>query len=401
MQISGILKAIVSTLEDRPAREIPNLRVGDVLSGKVVRLESDGRLLIDLGNFRALAHADFSVRPGETLHLKVVSTGVPLYLKTIGPEHQEASRSLPRFALDEVLDPKIRQRFMEISDRLTGRQGHRDSAGLPPRVVQALSEVQSRMEPLSLNRPTDQIVQQLKSSIEDGGLFLEKKLAEAILADAITPKQETRATTDAEQKPVPRESLPAQVPDMLSRDLKAQLLVLKDFLASGSAAREEHALTAKEAEFLRTTVDRLLMHVEEQQGRVTQRNGEGQPFQVVTHWLTLQAQPRPVRLKLYYPKVRSTRDEQNQKIALLLDMDRIGAVRVDLAMLADHLRIDFYVRDDDLRQEIEGQASIIRDALAGLFDQVHVYAHVSPEKIAAFDQEDQRAGGTGVIDVRI
>ena len=175
MQVSGFLKAIVSTFEERPGPGIPNLRVGDVLSGRVVRLESDGRLLIDLGDFRALARADFSVQPGQTLCMKVVTTGVPLYLKTIAPQHQGTSHPLPRLAFDEVLDTKGRQRLLEITDRLIGRQGQNDRAGLPLRVVQALSGIQSRLAPLALNRPTFQIVQQLKSSIEDSGIFLEKK----------------------------------------------------------------------------------------------------------------------------------------------------------------------------------------------------------------------------------
>lgn len=401
MQISGILKAIVSTLEDRPGREMPDLKVGDVLSGRVVRLESDGRLLIDLEDFRALARADFSVRPGETLRLKVVTTGVPLYLQTIAPGNQETARFLPRFAFDEVLDPKGQQRLLEITGRLIGRQGKNDSADLPPRVVQALFGIQSRIEPLALNRPADQIVQHLKFSIEESGLFLEKKLAEAIIADAITPKPETRVASDHEMKPGAEEPLASQASKILARDLKGQLLVLKDFLFSRTIGGEEHPLTVKEAEFLRSAVDRLLTHVEEQQARVTQRSGQGNPFQVVTHWLTLEEQSRPVRLKLYYPRARGTQDDQNQRIALLLDMDRIGAVRVDLAMVANHLRIDFYVDNDDLRQEIEDQGRAVSDALVGLFEQVHVYAHISLEKIADFDQEDQRAGGAGGIDVRV
>ena len=202
-------------------------------------------------------------------------------------------------------------------------------------------------------------------------------------------------------KPAVQKTPASQAPEILVRDLKAQLLVLKDFFNTGPTGREELSLTGKDAEFLRTAVDRLLIHIEEQQGKVTQQTGESEPFQVVTHWLTLEEQYRQVRLKLYHPKTRSVRDDQNQRIVLLLDMDRIGMVRVDLAMVADHLRIDFYVGNDDLRQEIEEQEQSISDALDGLFEQILVYAHVSPEKIADFEREDQRAGGTGVIDVRV
>lgn len=380
---------------------MPELKVGDVLSGRVIRLEADGRLLIDLGDFQAKARADFPVQAGETLRLKVMTTGVPVYLKAVFPEDQETARSLVRFALDEVLDPKDRRHLLELAERLIGRQGSSGPVELPSRVVQALSVIQSRIAPLNLNLPAEQIAQQLKATIEESGLFLEKKLADAINQEAVLPKPENRVASDSQMKAILPEQSASRASEILVRDMRAQLLVLKDFCVTRTTGDEAHPVSAKEVEFLRTAVDKLLMHVEEQQGRMIQGSNERDPFQVVTHWLYMEEQSRPVRLKLYYPKARRGQEEQHQRIALLLDMDRIGTVRVDLAMVADHLRIDFYVARDDLRRQIEDQGGDISNALVGLFEQVHVCAHLSPEKITDFDREDNRAAGTGIVDVRV
>ena len=70
MDISAIFKAVLAPDKERSAENFSTLKQGDKLIGRVLKLESDGRALIDLGSFRALAHTTVPVQVGQKLPLK-------------------------------------------------------------------------------------------------------------------------------------------------------------------------------------------------------------------------------------------------------------------------------------------------------------------------------------------
>ena len=189
---------------------------------------------------------------------------------------------------------------------------------------------------------------------------------------------------------------------MLARDLKPQLLILKTFLSQiAPEAADQTSVPPKEAAALRQAVEQLLAHVELQQERAVQRSGEADLFHVFAHLLPVKEQPQAVRLKIYYPKQWSS-DSQKPKhrIALLLAMDRLGPVRVDLAMVEEQLSIGFFVQDETIRQLFDRHIDIVTTALEPAFEQVMVTTRVSAEKIARFDSEDLAGPAVGRIDIQ-
>ena len=66
-------------------------------------------------------------------------------------------------------------------------------------------------------------------------------------------------------------------------------------------------------------------------------------MQVVQHWFVMENLKQPVQLKAYYPRGKS-KDAKGgvHRIALLLEMDRLGMLRVDLALFGRQLHIDFF-----------------------------------------------------------
>lgn len=425
MEIPTFFKAIVDQQGQPAAGEMPHLRVGQELAGKVLRVESDGRLLIDLGLFRALARSNIDVQPGRIMRLQVVKTGVPLHLKAVEqPASQDASGispgPLPRLAFNEILAPSDQQRLTTLMHRISDiRTGSEPAYGLPDRVQQAMQRISTLFDPLPLNRSVGQIAQYLKTIVEDGGLFFEKKLADAVLSkDEFSPvfsQDRTRGTA------VIPENMPEQtrsddihtgtradtqadfqIRTIVGRDIKGQLMILRDVLsASHDSKALADILTEKETAFLRDTVQRLLTHVEGQQESAARRSGEGDIFQVVTHWIPVESQPAPVRLKVYYPHKKKAGEGRYQKVALLLDLDCLGMLRVDLSMVERMLRIDFYVQDEDIRLAIASEADEMAVSLKSLFEQVVITTHVSERKIAQFDQEDINTAAVGGIDIQV
>lgn len=517
MEISALLKAVIEQQETRKSGEMPRLRVGQELIGKVVRLEADGRLLIDLGSFRALARSNIEVQPGQVMRLQVVKAGVPLHLQAVEQPPSQGSAgmssgAMPQLAFNKVLAPSDQQRLTTLMNRLFDAQVGRDPAkSLPLQVQQAMARINTLFDPLPLNRSIGQIAQYLKTVVEDGGLFFEKKLADAVLSgmasktqageESQLPKappaapqtgtvsagpppgrgQAAVGSSDLQgqtrqgaaipegpqsqakeafvptgpqdkaqpefvpsgpqgrsqaafipadpQRPSPAaavhggvdtqsraESEPAgtqagtktdiqpdiHVRTMVGRDVKGQLMILRDFLSASPEPKAlADVLTEKETAFLRDAVQRLLTHVEGQQERAAQRSGESDVFQVVTHWIPVESQPSPVQLKVYYPRKKHGGEGRHQKVALLLDLDRLGMLRVDLAMIERTLRIDFYVKSEDVRQAIAAETDEVAGSLKGMFEQVFITTHLSEEKIDQFDREDTNTAAVGRIDIQV
>lgn len=429
------------------AEAFSGLRVGDRLTGRVLQLEADGRVLIDLGRFRALARTTIPVQPGQVLSLKVARSGVPLQLKMDNVEPSPNQRPLPRLAPATLLAEGDRQRLAGVVDRLLAavpRTADDASTGVSPaharpdagaravapatasasatapgQMTTAVAHALVQLKGLFAAAPTtpsaEQLQQWVRTAVEDRGLLFEIKLAEALTpkgpppAVGAHPGAEARVGGAPAEVPdgAPRsagvgtEALARAVQAIFLRDLKPQLLLLQSFLG-GPEDAAPRALGLKEPEvaFLRNTVSQLLHHVEQQQERAVQRAGGGELFHVLAHLVPMEEGRRPVQFKVYYPKRGGGDGTPGHRIALLLDMDRLGPVRVDLAMVANDLGIQFHVRDEAVKQRIEAHGATVADALAGHFDHVQVTARVSREAIARFGTEDQEGPAVGRIDIK-
>jgi hypothetical protein len=393
VQISTIIKAEMASQGESPADNAMHLRVGDELTGKVLRLEPDGRLLLDLGSFRALAHSSMAVQQGQELRLRVIKTELPLHLQVLeGRSDDSPGPPPPRLMLSDILAPAEHQRLVGIFSRLLQLQGTKaPDPSIPVDVLQAMARVNTLFDPLPLNRSIEHIIRWLRTALQDSGLFFENKLADAIL-------QGNTPTADAALKSTSQDNLhqdavnPGLVSGTVKKDAKGQLMILRSFLSSApEALPPADVLPEKEVAFLRDAVQRLLSHLEEQQDRIVQRFGENNVYQLVSHWVPVESQGKPIRLKLYYPQKKNFRYGRPQKIALLLDLDRLGLVRADLAMIGRTLRIDFSVQDQRTLDAIRTQTDTVAVALQGVFDQILIDTRLAMAKIQQFETEDADA----------
>jgi len=377
-----------------PPGDISNLQPGSRFWGSVSQVQDDGRILVDLGASRAWARIDLPVRTGQTLMLEVVKTGPPLQLRadpsTVG---SKSARPLPQTDFSQVMSPQDQEQLNRISERLTGRFDMvANKPAIPDDVQNALAQIRSAFESIPAERSLAQLMPWLKSVVEDRGMLFEKRLADAAVENAAPPKNEPSPKT---------EPPPARL--IIARDIKSQLMLLKSYLVqSGEPHPLAEQLDAKEISFLHRSVDRMLAHVEQQQERAVVRWANGESQQVFVHTLPWQDHNQPVQLKVYHPrKERPGGSDRNSRIALLLDMDRLGAVRVDLAMAGEQLQINFFVENAIIQQQVASQVNNVRDSLSGKFKQIQVAVMVSKERIAQFEHEDLSGAVTGRIDLSV
>ncbi len=367
------------------------LQPGQRLNGRVLKLESDGRAIIDLGRFRALAQIPSAAKPGQTVQLHLVQGGPELRLKADAAGLTAKQPAIPLLNMDQVLDRAGQLKLLDMADKIAGGLKMSNVPGpVPETVHRALGQIKTAFESLPIERPPQNLAPWLRSAVEERGMLFEKRLADAVI---------TTAETHPEQKTVEAPRVRA----VIAGDLKANLMVLKNFFEVESPHLTDllSRTNTKDMAFLRQSVNRLLGHVEQQQERAGARQGDGAPFQVFAHMLPIKDQTMPVRIKVYYPKKRRHAEgEQQRRVALLLDMDHLGAVRADLAMMENELGINFFVRDDDVRIRFEKETETVATALAGSFTRVRISTIVSHDKIARFDDEDQAGTPMGRIDIK-
>lgn len=394
MDLSAIIKAVPASRAERSGQTPFNLQPGDRLAGKVLQIESDGRVLIDLGESRVLARMGFAVQQGQTLKLTVVESGPLLHLRADLPtadlRQPMAFQANPAAALTADERRELIQTIEHLIPRLA-LQGARSD--MTRSMANALQRIETVFDPLPMEKSAVEIAQWLRNALENHGGFFEKRLADIDKGVAM-PRMSGGTPTVHEPE--------TSVRVIITRDLKPQLIILKHFLEGGDASpAEELKLPAKQTALLRSSVEKMLHHVEQQQERAVARFGEGEPFQLLHHLLPMaQGQP-PVRLKVYYPR----KDGQggsgaSHRISLLLDMDRLGLVRGDIAKQADGLKVRFFVQDEGVGNYFKAQLGRIESALKGSFEQVRVDVSVSREAIARFHDEDIQVAASGLIDIK-
>lgn len=394
MDISGIIKAVLISDAGRSGKTLAKLMPGDRLSAKVIEVIGDGRAVVDLGRSRVTAHINFPVKAGQNLQLQVVDNGSVLHLRANDPQSSAGTPlPMPRVDYSNVLASREQDRWGRIVQRLTSEPAAPVLKNpLPENVQNALTQIQSVFEKLHAEQSPHQIARWLRNAVEDRGILFEKHMADLTL--------EEKQIADHAQGRNPELS---RSRILISGDIKSQLIHLKNYFAqTGGHHFLMDQLNPKEINFLRSSVERMLGHIEQQQERAVERWAEGEVQQVFVHTLPLQDQKSPLQLKLYYPR-KEGREKHGQphRIALLLDMERLGPVRVDLSMIDRHLKISFFVRDIKTQQLMTPQIHDVETSLAGHFDQIQIEVSVSEQKIRQFEEEDSKASVAGRINLKI
>ena len=393
--IGDITSLVIDSRPDRPIGSLSSLKPGNMVTARIVRMMSDQRMELNFGRFQAEAHYKGDVEPGQTLQLKVVSTGPPLHLQVIPSDPTRQVPALPQMNPAGIISPADVDRFSALLTRLPDlfRQGD------APRLEQAVMQLKEMFQPIALDSHSDGLIGRLAGMIEDSGLFWEKKVFDALVqlkADSINIDARKLFLQDG-GGPVRGNELTA----LLGRDLKNQLFLLRSFLQGvGETSDPTKSITERQVDFLKSVIGHLFEHIEAQQDHIIQRHNLTENYQIQTHWFPVEGQDHPLKLKLYYPKNRREDHHLPQQVCLLLHLDALGPLRVDFSMMDRQLQIVFSVMDEHLREFVEIRTEALLKTLEGMFSQVISTVRVAPEKIDAFDSEDMTEVEKGRVDIR-
>jgi hypothetical protein len=280
--------------------------------------------------------------------------------------------------------PEVKEMFANLS-RLSG--AIRDtlaaySNNLPSEVKQMLATLQSHFEPLDIGENALKLAPKLKSLVEDSGIFFEKKIHDTIaqLADA-----STRISGSENLDRLP------ETADIINNDLKPNLLLLREYFDSDKLPSRLQQLETFVV--IKRAIEDLLTNIENQQGRAMDAEVLRQPVLVFSFQIPLKGGAE-ARLKVFYNRKRKKKEEGEFKLALLLDMDRLGEIRTDFSQGEKKLNITFFVKNNKIKEYIETHLDEVKEPLGPGFKSVNLKVLVSREKIAAFAAEPL---GPGIV----
>jgi hypothetical protein len=409
---------------------------GTTLKGRITGFEKDGLLLVDFGKFKAFAKIDIPVRQGQIIPLNVVknengitfavsskgrsygaapappsmaSMGAPSpdragAVQTVAaarsPGQAQAAMPSPPVAgaaatVADVSLPLtvadmagLREQVQQLIDRMV-QPGKDASMPFANPMKAALINLQQMLNPATTVGDKGTLVARVRDFVENSGLYFEKRLEAAI--NSLQDRPTSRTATELAAHPAIR--------DIMVKDLKPNLLILKQFLDTQpfeTQAADRHML-----ETLKSVVQRAVANIEQQQFTATEKPVDPDLFQAFSHLMFLTGTGRNARLKVYYAKKGRAGDQKHPRVSLLLEMDRMGTVRSDLWMVGKDLNITFFVQDADAKAAIETEHHLIGEMLSDIFNTVAVSVLVNEKKIAEFDGEDLTLSEGRQVDLSI
>jgi hypothetical protein len=390
INISNFIKAMCGSEFQRSSLEKDTLSVGDKLLGRVLEIKNSGKALIDFGKFRALARTQFPVREGDVIDVKVLEKGIPIKLGLNNPAQgvsQQAKKmlSLSQFPSENILE-KLQLETKKVLDHTNGILKGR---AVPIYVKDILTRIATHFGPMHIGKNSPNLGSQLKSYIENSGIFFEKKIENVIIK-----------SFDTNGKTSPKElSESPEIRNIIRKDLKPNILMLKDFLDRNGLMLK--ILGTKNLEAIRSTVEKLLAEIATQQGDTTVKHDRLESAHTLTYALPLEKSNQRAKLKVYYSKKNKGKSEEGFKASLLLEMDKIGQIRTDFFLMDRDLNITFFVSDRKTKEYVDDHSEKIVGSLRNHFERLTLNVMISANEIEEFKMKDPGEMSTGIVDLRV
>jgi hypothetical protein len=365
------------------------LAPGSTLKLKILELRGD-RALVDFGNFRATADVKIPVTLGEELRVKVLSSSRQLKMAVISPEPKNSPEmALPKSRLEAAAAENLQKVQADLKQILSQLKAAQSAEPMPRSIVNILNRLNFYFQSIDINKSMAELLPQLRSFIENSGLFFEKSLENLISKYLISPDDSTQKSMA---------ELPG-VKQVFNRDLKANLMALRLLLDEGISLQK--FLGPKALARLNNLVDSLLDNIVRQQGRAVGQLNAADPFQVFTYLLPLEEKDQTAKLKIYHQKKQKSDGDKGFRISLLLSLDRLGDLRTDFFLQDRDLSLTFFVKDDATRVNFQEKLFELHELLQGSFEQLRLNVVVSKKKVMDFDSEDLQIAGDRRVDLHV
>lgn len=420
-------------LEKQGGSPEPSFEVGDRLYGRVSRLLQHNLALVDFlgGRFKAIAELKAPLNPGQRLNFEVSATTPRLTLQIVQSEKGAESAtplSPPPLQTNlQILNPhQIRSLIRELQtlaavlkrspangESVADIAANCNSTEESSKVSTALKRLASHLAPLDQMDPKT-TAKQLQAHLRDGGQLLLQKLVDAVQGRELDfDKASDHLKTSGQVLGRPDQGkASATTSHLLQADLKPHLQRLLIHLPTLMEDLDPtQSLSPEASRHLWSTVAALLEEMDSGQARLSEHRPEDPPA-VMRHNMWVEGRDEPLRLNVYLPrKGRRKGNPAAPMVSLLLDLERFGAVRVDVRERMgvgdrqQQLSVNFWMNSQDACDDMGAAVAPLEGILEALYPQVDLEVSLAPDKIAAFEQDARPVrppdSKSGKLDIRI
>lgn len=285
-----------------------------------------------------------------------------------------AGNKIPRILNDKLLEPKV----------------EKAPTAIPIPGDKAPPAADGKMPPLA----GDRLTHGLGARLSQG------------LGDRVPPGESGPIATGTPSAEIASAASKTPLSHLLQVDLKPHLQRLLIQLPTLMETLDpSQNLSAEGSRHLWSTVAALLEEMESGQTRLTEHRPEDPPV-AMRHSMWVEGRDDPLRLNVYLPRKGRKKDPgAAPMVSLLLDLERFGAVRVDVRDQQQQLRVKFLMNSQAAYEDLVATVAPLEGILETLYPQVDLSVALAPEKVAAFDQDAGAVGRTGTntgkLDIRI
>jgi hypothetical protein len=372
---------------------------GDRVVARVVQADAQGNIFIDLGRFHANAKVEFPVQAGQILHLIVRNTSPRLVLQ-LDPD--KAGGAPPKPALPPPSTgpsplppghpwPAIAKSAALWTALIESRNGG-EGLQLPKSVLMAAERLMEMAQSAFIDGDSAQLTEKLSDLIKNSGYFFEKNLERAI-GNIFKEQPEIELASLAKHP---------EIEKIFQKDLKPHLLVLEQFLEK-NLKQERHPETLNAQEEIHRAAKHLIEQMDQHSEKLAQSFNPSDARNSMTEpmiWY-LNSEQGAVKLKLFHPPKARDGEEAPLRVALLLDMDRLGTMRTDLSLSMGSLRVTFFLKTAAARDAVEAHFQEIRPILQAIYPSTFIEAIVSDDRVARFETDEWVMDNTKTVDLRI
>jgi hypothetical protein len=368
MMISQIITAQIDSPSPTGSNKSVNLQAGSVLSGKVIEIKTNGKVLIEFDQARVLADVQFPIKVGSFIRVRVDHIGKRLQLTQL-PQKLESARGSGAVSTSSIEHQRaLLNNLVELLDRATNenmRSKGVTAKFLPDSIQNVLNVIRTLLRPISIDGQTEIIASQLKRWVENSGDQFEQRLMRLL----------NQQTASADRPTVGQASGHLNIREQIRADLKANLLILKDFLEQSGQKEYMPGLLSKDLSEIKTIVGLLIDDMGDRlQSAVKDRDSEHYLF---SHLLNLIPKGNRGLLQVRVPKRTQSASENEVRLSLLLQLDQIGYIRSDLWLMKGGLRVTIAAADSRVKQLIENNLQDLESALQMHFGSLALDVKVS------------------------
>jgi hypothetical protein len=250
MKILSTLKSYMEP-KSKPSSTVPNkIALGDTLTGRVLKVKTDGLALFDFNGTKAWSKVSFPVKEGAQIAVTVIENHPRIKLKLLDATPTASPRTGKNTPfLDFPAENTVRKLQLALGKILGPEEWTFKRTTLPQKIATGIEQLSAHFQQFNFGKGITELSSRLRSYMENSGIFFEKKIENEI--QNLYRSHGEIPTRQLHQHP--------EIRNIIKSDLKPCLLILKHFIQENEQKSQKNGLD--QVRDLKPLINRMLENI--------------------------------------------------------------------------------------------------------------------------------------------